>query len=90
MVVMSHTTATDRVATRDEVVAQRHALRRLAEEHGLVDPRVSMTGTVVVHSGDPGYRTVRRFATAASDLVGAWVNVVTDDVPAAQVDAVAL
>lgn len=87
---MSYTTATDRVATRDEVVSRRDALRRLAQEHGLVNPRVSTTGTLVVHSDDPGYRTVRRFATAASDLVGAWVNVVTDDVPAAHVDTAAL
>lgn len=87
---MSPSTATDRVATRDEVVAQRAALRRLTDEHGLVSPRVSATGTVVVHSDDPGYRAVRRFATAASDLVGAWVNVVTDDVPTARVDTTAL
>lgn len=90
MAVMSHTTITDRLATRDEVIARRDALRHLADEHGLANPRVSATGTVVVHSDDPGYRRVRRFATAASDLVGAWVNVVTDDVEAAQVATAAL
>ncbi len=38
----------------------------------------------------PGYGPLRRFAAAASGLVGAWVNVVTDDAPAAEVSALAL
>ena len=90
MNAMSFTTATDRVATRDEVLAQRDALRRLAGQHGLRSPRLSASGTVVIHSDDPGYRTVREFATAASGLVGAWVNVITDDAVAAQVEATPL
>jgi len=90
MTAMSYTTAADRVATRDEVLAQRDALRRLAGQHGLGAPRLSASGTVVIHSDDPGYRTVRVFATAASGLVGAWVNVITDDAAAAQVEATPL
>jgi hypothetical protein len=90
MAAMPHSTATERLATRLEVVAHREALRRLADAHGLSTPRVSPTGTVIVHNDAPGYRAVRRFATAASDVVGAWVNVVTDDVTAAEVDTATL
>jgi len=90
MTTMSYTTATDRVATRDEVLAQRDALRRLADQHGLGAPRLSASGTVVIHTDDPGYRTVRGFATAASGVVGAWVNVITDDAAAAQVETTPL
>jgi hypothetical protein len=42
---------------------------------------------VIVHSEAPGYASVRRFAAAASSVVGAWVNVITDDVPAARTSA---
>ena len=90
LISMSYTTATGRVATRDEVLAQRDALRRLAGQHRLRSPRLSASGTVVIHSDDPGYRTVRGFATAASGLVGAWVNVITDDASAVQVEATPL
>ena len=90
MTATSYTTATDRVATRDEVLAQRDALRRLADQHGLREPRLSASGTGVIHTDDPSYRTVRGFATAASGLVGASVNVITDDAAAAQVETAPL
>lgn len=83
-------TVTDRVATRVEVLGQRRRLAELATEHGLGQPRVDGRGTVIVHSNEPGYRQLARYATDATNVVGAWVNVITDDVPAAEVDAEAL
>jgi hypothetical protein len=80
---MSDTVANDRVATRSEVLAHRVELAALARANGLRDARADRAGVVIVHSDAPGYGAVRRFATAASQLVGAWVNVITDDVPAA-------
>lgn len=87
---MSKTVTPDRVATRAEVLGQRRRLAELAAEHGLGQPLVDARGTVIVHSDAPGYRLVARYATDAARLVGAWVNVITDDVPAAEVDAEAL
>ncbi|MGH9065956.1 MAG: hypothetical protein ACRD0J_00290, partial [Acidimicrobiales bacterium] len=69
----------------DEVVAAREPLRRLAASESLTGARVDPAGTVIVHSEAPGYGPLRRFAAAASGVVGVWVNVITDDVPAAEV-----
>lgn len=90
MNAMSRTVIPDRVATRAEVLSQRRRLAELAAEYGLEQPRVDERGTVIVHSREPGYRLLARYATGAARLVGAWVNVITDDVPAAEVDAEAL
>jgi hypothetical protein len=87
---MSSVATGDRTATRDEVLAARRTLRQLAVRHGLAHPRVDATGTVVVHSDDPGYGSLRRYAMAASKSLGVWVNVITDDAPAAQVATEAL
>jgi hypothetical protein len=87
---MSYVATGDRTATRDEVLAQRRALRALAARHNLGDPRVDATGTIVVHSDAAGYGPLRRYAAAASKLVGVWVNVITDDAPAAGAAAEAL
>ena len=76
----------DRCATREEVLRAREALRQLAERHGLARPRVDAIGTVVIHTDDPGYGQLRRYAIAAAKMVGVWVNVITDDSGAAQVD----
>jgi hypothetical protein len=73
----------DRKATSDEVLACAAALRRLAAELGLSDPRIRGDGTVVVHSDEAGYRAVTRLSAAASGLVGTYVHVITDDVPGA-------
>jgi hypothetical protein len=80
----------DRSATRNEVLAARKILRQLAERQGLSDPRVDALGTVIVHSDEPGYAPLMRYADAAAKAVGAWVNVITDDAAAAQVSAEAL
>jgi len=87
---MSKTVTPDRVATRAEVLRQRRRLADLAAEYGLGEPRVDERGTVIVRSAEPGYRLLARYATDATRLVGAWVNVITDDVPAAEVNAEAL
>ncbi|MCA1846996.1 MAG: hypothetical protein LC792_28150 [Actinobacteria bacterium] len=83
-------TVTDRTATRAEVLGERRRLVELAAEHGLGQPRVDGRGTVIVHSNEPGYRQLARYATDAATLVGVWVNVITDDVPAAEVETEAL
>ncbi|MGH9057623.1 MAG: hypothetical protein ACRDYY_17450 [Acidimicrobiales bacterium] len=83
---MSNLAVGDRSATRAEVLAARKVLRQLARRHGLSDPRVDVAGTVIVHSSDPGYAALMRYADAAAKTVGAWVNVISDDAPAAQVD----
>ena len=41
-------------------------------------------------SSEPGYRTVVQFAAEAMRVVGTYVHVITDDVPAGQVDTPAL
>jgi hypothetical protein len=40
----------------------------------------------VVHTDGSGYGQLRRYATAAAKVVGVWVNVITDDARATQVD----
>jgi len=73
----------DRKATRKEVTAHREAIRDLARDLGLVDARLRSDGTVVVHSNESGYRAVIRLSAAASERVGHYVHVITDDVPGA-------
>lgn len=80
----------DRRATLDEVTAKRAELRALASRHRFGEPRLTDNGMIVVHSDAPGYRAVARFAGEASRLVGAYVQVITDDVPAAAVPTNAL
>ncbi|MGH9104644.1 MAG: hypothetical protein ACRDZX_02185 [Acidimicrobiales bacterium] len=83
---MANLATSDRCTTRDEVLGAREALRQLAERHGLARPRVDAIGTVVVHTDGSGYGQLRRYATDAAKVVGVWVNVITDDPRAAQVD----
>lgn len=84
MRAVTHVTTSDRLATRSEVLASRRVLKKLAAEFGLTQARIAADGAVIVHSDESGYRVVMRYAQAASKAVGAWVNVVTDDAPAAQ------
>lgn len=79
--------AVDRRATREEVLAHRVRLREFAAAAGLVDPRVGPNGVVIAHPPDAGYRATVRFARDATAVVGAWVQTITDDVPAAKVDS---
>ncbi|GAA4831396.1 hypothetical protein GCM10023354_08140 [Garicola koreensis] len=57
---------------------------------GLDHARLGDDGTVIVHAPNPGYGAVARFAAEAANIVGTYVHVITDDVPAAQSDAPAL
>lgn len=41
-------------------------------------------GTLAVASDEPGYRLMFEFAAAASDAVGVYVHVITDDVRGAK------
>jgi len=80
---VARTHVVDRQATREEVALHRDAIRRLADDLGLVGLRLRGDGTIVVHSEEPGYRAVIRLAAAASEKVGRHVQVITDDVPGA-------
>lgn len=80
----------DRRATADEVTAKRVELRALALRHRFDAVHVAADGMVVVHTDQPGYRDLARFAGEASRLVGAYVQVITDDVPAASVPTTSL
>lgn len=80
---MSTTIVSDRRASWQEVNAQRTQLRAQADACGLSEARLRNDGALIVHAPDTGYRLVGRFATAAASVVGTYVHVLTDDVPAA-------
>lgn len=80
---MSNTVAVDRKAAVAEVRRHADQLRTLATGAGLGTPRVRDDGTLVVHSDEPGYRSVNRFSAMAAEIVGTYVHVITDDVPGA-------
>lgn len=86
MSAVSNLATGDRSATKAEVLAARGVLRQLARRHGLSHPRVDVAGTVIVHSSHAGYAALMGYADAAAKTIGVWVNVITDDAPAAQVD----
>lgn len=77
--------AVDRQADREEVLRHRTRLRELAAAAGLENPRVDARGVVIAHPPDDGYRATLRFARDATAVVGAWVQTITDDAPAADV-----
>lgn len=80
---MPNPTVVDRKATSAEVAAHADVVRQLVADLGLSDPRLRGDGTMVVHSEETGYRAVTRLSAAASESVGAYVHVITDDVPGA-------
>lgn len=73
----------DRKATAAEVRAHADALRVHAATAGVTDLRLFNDGTVVVHSEGPGYREAFNFSFLASESVGCYVHVITDDAPGA-------
>lgn len=81
---MTNIATTDRKATAQQVRAHAATLRQLAEQSGLGVPRLRDDGTLVVHSSEPGYRSVLAFAALAAAHVGTYVHVITDDAPAAR------
>lgn len=80
---MLRSTVVDRKATFDEVAFHVAAIGRLAASLGLSRLRLRRDGTAVVRSQEAGYRAVTRLSATASELVGAYVHVITDDVPGA-------
>ena len=80
---MSDALAADRKATRPEVVAHAESLRNQAAQLGLAPLRIRDDGTLILHSDQPGYKTANRLSAIASQVVGAYVHVITDDVPGA-------
>ena len=80
----------DRRADADEVIAHRDELRQAAAAASLTGTRLRDDGTIIIHSDEPDYGQLVRFATSAARIVGTCVHVITDDVPAAEVDAPAL
>ena len=54
-----------------------------ANDFGLGGVRVRDDGAVVIHVSDTGYHTANRLSAASSEVVGAYVHVITDDVPGA-------
>lgn len=80
---MARATVADRQATKDEVIAHAREIRAAASRFALTDVRVRSDGTVVVHSEEAGYRAVLRLSGFATELVGTYVHVITDDVPGA-------
>jgi predicted RecB family endonuclease len=80
---VSETTAADRKAPAAEVRAHADQLRQLAEQVGVSNVRLLDEGTVVVHSDELGYREVVDLSRRISEVVGCYVHVITDDVPAA-------
>jgi hypothetical protein len=76
------TIVSDRRASWQEVAARRTELRAKADACGLTEPRLRRDGAVVVHAPDNGYRVAGRFAAEAAGVVGTYVHVLTDDVPA--------
>jgi len=73
----------DRKPTADEGSSRAADVRRLADALGLSRPRLRADGAIVVHSNEPGYRAVTRLSSSLSELIGAYVHVITDDVPGA-------
>jgi len=67
----------------DNVKPHRVAIRRLTADLGLNSPRLRSDGTVIVHSDEAGYGAVTRLSVSASQIVGEYVLVITDDVPGA-------
>lgn len=81
---MADTTITDRRASADEVRANADALKNAARDVGVTDVGVLDDGTLVVHSDDEGLRQVIDLVGRARQIVGGYVHVITDDVPAAE------
>ncbi len=90
MAAMSATIVEDRRATRAELVAHRDVLHSLATEYDLTNLRVRTDDALVATAASRGYRKVASFVNAASEFVGAYVYVVTDDTPGLEAAAAPL
>jgi len=83
MAPVSDALTADHKATREEVLAWAGAIRQAAQKLGLPALRLRDDGTVVIHSDEPGYHAANQLSADASRVVGAYVHVITDDVPGA-------
>lgn len=90
MTPMPDTIVEDRRATRRELVAHRDALLSLAAARGLSNLRLRDDAAIVLTTANPGYRDVASFVNMASELVGAYVYVVTDDTPGVEAAVIPL
>lgn len=73
---------TEHKADAGQVRAHAIEVGQLADNLGLLPPRLRDDGAVVIHA-TAAYRTANRFSARASTIVGAYVHVITDDVPGA-------
>ncbi len=80
----------DRKAAREEVRAHAEGLRWIAADQGLAEIQLRYDGALIVHDDAPGYHQVNRLALGAAQIVGAYLHVITDDVPGARADSPAL
>lgn len=78
---MPSTITEDRRATLEELRAHRTALLSLAAACGLGNLHLRNDAAIVLTAAGLGYRDVARFTDVASEAVGAYVYVVTDDTP---------
>lgn len=90
MTSMADTVVEERRATRAELVAHRDALLSLAASRGLSNLCLRDDAAIVLTTAGPGYRDVASFVTMASELVGAYVYVVTADTPGREAVAIPL
>lgn len=74
-------------ATAQQITRHCAVLRELAAEHGLGNPRLTVTGACWVDDPTPGYWRQARFALDATKVLGAHPVILTDEVPAGRVDA---
>lgn len=74
----------DRPATAEQVRAHAVALQDAARAADVSDVRLLEDGTLVVHTSQGSYRPIMAFARRARDVVGCYVNVISDTVPDAE------
>ncbi len=80
---MARVTATDRKASAEELRKHADAVRAVAAELGVGPVAVRDDGTIVMHADEPGCRQALDMSARASELIGLYVHVITDDVPGA-------
>jgi hypothetical protein len=73
----------DQRASADQVREHAAAVRQAAHDVGATDVRLLDSGTVVIHSEVDDYSQVLALVRRARRIVGQYVDVITDDVPAA-------
>lgn len=76
--------AVDDRASAEQVRQHASEIRSAARDVGVSNVRLHDDGTLVVSSDEPGYRQVIELAGKAREIVGVYVHVITDDVPAAE------